>query len=95
MCRYAIAIRRSELIGAISSIISLRIIVATLVLILIDIDNTITRLYLCVSTKWGIDLEDPPLVKISPALDIILSQPSDPAYSKYNRLAKLMHKLLL
>ena len=47
------------------------------------------------ATKWGIDTEEPCLVKISPALDIILSRPSDPAHSEYNGLTRIMHNLLL
>ena len=46
------------------------------------------------ATKWGIDTEEPCLVKISPALDIILSRPGDPAYSEYNGLTRIMHNLL-
>ena len=45
--------------------------------------------------KWGLDTEDPCLVKISPALDIILSRPGDPAHSEYNGLTRIMHTTLL
>jgi hypothetical protein len=47
------------------------------------------------ATKWGLDTVPSPLVDISPALDILLSRPSDPAHSEYQGLARLMHSLLL
>jgi hypothetical protein len=34
-------------------------------------------------------------VKISPALDIILSRPGDPAHSEYQGLTRIMHSMLL
>jgi hypothetical protein len=45
--------------------------------------------------KWGLDTAHPALVDISPALDIILSRPSDPAHSEYQGLSRIMHNLLL
>ena len=47
------------------------------------------------ATKWGFDTEEPCLVKISPALDIILSRPGDPAHSEYNGLTRIMHNVLI
>lgn len=47
------------------------------------------------STKWGISQSDPPLVDISPALDIILTRPSDPAHSEFQGITRLMHEMLL
>ena len=46
-------------------------------------------------TKWGMSLEPPCLSSISPALDLILSRPGDPAHSEYNGVSKLMHTLIL
>jgi len=46
---------------------------------------------------WGID-PDPAsmaLSKISPALDLIQTRPSDPAHSEYNGLSNMMHSVLL
>jgi hypothetical protein len=40
-------------------------------------------------------LEPPALTQISPALDILLSRPGDPAHSEYKGLSNLMHSLLL
>ena len=45
--------------------------------------------------KWGMSLEPPALAQISPALDILLSRPGDPAHSEYKGLSNLMHSLLL
>ena len=39
--------------------------------------------------------ESVPLEKFSPALDLILTRPPDPAHSEYGGQAKLMHDLLL
>src|SRR4029077_11190364 len=39
--------------------------------------------------------ESAPLTRISPALDLILTRPPDPAHSEYAGQAKLMHALLL
>jgi hypothetical protein len=47
------------------------------------------------ATKWGLQREEPALFKISPALDIILTRPSDPAHSEYNGLTKQLHHLLI
>ena len=47
------------------------------------------------ATKWGIDTEDPCLVAISPALDIVLSRPGDPAHSEYSGMTKQLHLLLI
>ena len=43
----------------------------------------------------GLDREEPPLPTISPALDIIVTRPSDPAHSEYGGIAKSMHILLM
>ena len=45
--------------------------------------------------KWGLSPEAPALIKLSPALDVILTRPADPAHSEFNGLAKQMHTLLL
>ena len=47
------------------------------------------------SSKWGLDLDQSPLVAISPALDLILTRPGDPAHSEYSGIGKLMHEMLL
>lgn len=47
------------------------------------------------ATRWGMDVESPPLLRLAPALDIILTRPSDPAHSEFGGLAKSMHILLL
>jgi hypothetical protein len=47
------------------------------------------------ASTWGIDTEEPCLMKISPALDLILSRPGDPAHSEYNGLTRIMHNILL
>jgi hypothetical protein len=47
------------------------------------------------ATKWGMSVENTPLQSISPALDIVLGRPGDPAHSEYNGLANMMHSLLL
>ena len=39
-------------------------------------------------TKWGMSIERSPLEAISPALDLTLSRPSDPAHSEYNGMTK-------
>lgn len=44
--------------------------------------------------QWGINNPDPPLMSISPALDLILSRPLDAAHSEFNGLGHLMHLLL-
>ena len=38
---------------------------------------------------------EPPLVSILPALDLFISQPSDPAHSKFNDTMNQMHLLLM
>jgi hypothetical protein len=45
-------------------------------------------------TQWGMVNSNPPLVSLSPALDLVLSRPLDPAHSEYNGLGNLMHFLL-
>jgi hypothetical protein len=47
------------------------------------------------ASTWGLDVEEPCLAKISPALDLILSRPGDPAHSEYNGLTRIMHNILL
>ncbi|TRX98548.1 hypothetical protein FHL15_000622 [Xylaria flabelliformis] len=44
--------------------------------------------------QWGMANADPPLVSISPALDLIMSRPLDAAHSEYNGISNLMHFLL-
>lgn len=47
------------------------------------------------STQNGIGLSPPPLLTISPALDIIHSRPSNPAHSEYGGITKQLHELLM
>jgi hypothetical protein len=47
------------------------------------------------ATNWGISQQIPSLQKISPALDLIMTRPGDPAHSEYNGLSKQLHQLLL
>ncbi|KAI1485633.1 hypothetical protein F5X96DRAFT_674446 [Biscogniauxia mediterranea] len=44
--------------------------------------------------QWGMSNPDPPLVTISPALDLIITRPFDAAHSEYNGISNLMHFLL-
>lgn len=46
-------------------------------------------------TKYGMDTGDPALIQISPALDIVLSRPGDPAHSEYSGMSKQLHLLLV
>ena len=46
------------------------------------------------ATEWGLG-DSLPLAKISPALDLILTRPIDPAHSEYNGLSRRMHALLV
>lgn len=43
----------------------------------------------------GLDLDSPPLLALSPALDLILTRPSDPAHSEYAGVSKQLHALLI
>lgn len=45
--------------------------------------------------KYGLDDETPPLISISPALDIVQTRPNDPAHSEYGGLTKNLHLLLI
>jgi hypothetical protein len=47
------------------------------------------------ASKWGLDTSHPPLIDITPALDIILSRPGDPAHSEYSGQSKRLHELLI
>ncbi|KAL9036395.1 MAG: hypothetical protein Q9180_004325 [Flavoplaca navasiana] len=47
------------------------------------------------ATLWGLSTEEPALVRLFPALDIIRTRPSDPAHSEYAGLCKQLHQLLL
>ena len=49
------------------------------------------------ATQWGLNDEEdePALMSISPALDIIETRPSDPAHSEYAGLTKQLHTLLI
>ena len=49
------------------------------------------------ATEWGLDSEValPPIEKLSPALDLVLSRPSDPAHSEYGGMTKLLHAFLV
>jgi hypothetical protein len=44
--------------------------------------------------KFNID-EAPPLRLITPALDLVLSRPTDPAHSEFGGITKLFYLLLL
>jgi hypothetical protein len=48
-------------------------------------------------SKWGLNPEllIPPLVRISPALDLILTRPAEPAHSEYGGISKLSHEMLI
>jgi hypothetical protein len=46
-------------------------------------------------TSWGMKEAVPPLTSLTPALDLILSRPPDPAHSEYQGISELMHGLLL
>lgn len=46
-------------------------------------------------SQWGLSEDLPALVDISPALDLIMSRPPDPAHSEYQGMTGLMHGLLL
>src|SRR3979411_811883 len=45
-------------------------------------------------TQWGMVTSNPPLVSLSPSLDLVLRRSLDPAHSEYNGLGNLMHFLL-
>lgn len=47
------------------------------------------------STSTGIGISPPPLVTISPSLDLILTRPSNPAHSEYGGITKQLHMLLM
>ncbi|KAI1104417.1 hypothetical protein F4804DRAFT_332300 [Jackrogersella minutella] len=47
------------------------------------------------SSQWGMTMRKPALMQISPALDPIMTRPSDAAHSEYNGLNNLMHGLLI
>ncbi|KAL1973684.1 hypothetical protein VTN31DRAFT_6319 [Thermomyces dupontii] len=44
---------------------------------------------------WGITVEPPPLAKLTPALDLILSRPADPVHSEFQGIARMAHHFLL
>jgi hypothetical protein len=46
-------------------------------------------------SQWGLSEERPALIDISPALDLILSRPPDPAHSEYQGMTALLHGLLV
>ena len=48
-------------------------------------------------TNWGLNPEpaNPPLVQISPALDLILSRPAEPAHSEYGGISTPSHDTLI
>jgi len=48
-----------------------------------------------VASQYGFNTESPSLQTISPALDIILSRPSNLAHSEFGGIAKLAHQLLI
>jgi hypothetical protein len=46
-------------------------------------------------SQWGLGEKRPALVDISPALDLILSRPPDPAHSEYQGITALSHGFFL
>ncbi|KAK4117995.1 hypothetical protein N657DRAFT_465176 [Parathielavia appendiculata] len=44
--------------------------------------------------QWGMAEDIPALPRLSPALDLVMSRPTDAAHSEYNGLGNLMHYLL-
>lgn len=46
-------------------------------------------------TQWGVSEVRPSLFDISPAADIVLTRPPDPAHSEYKGLAGSVHELLI
>ena len=51
--------------------------------------------YKSLCTTWGLAEKLTPLVKLTPALDIIRSRPADPAHSEYSGMAKQAQLLLV
>ena len=47
------------------------------------------------ASRWGLSTTEPALFKMTPALDIILTRPADPAHSEYAGMCKHMHTLLM
>ncbi|KAM7201547.1 hypothetical protein V8F20_004775 [Naviculisporaceae sp. PSN 640] len=47
------------------------------------------------SKQWGINQQRPALFDLSPALDVILSRPSDPAHSEYKGVTAFIHEMLI
>ena len=46
-------------------------------------------------TLWGLEIDEPALFRLFPALDIITTRPSDPAHSEYAGICKQLHHLLI
>lgn len=47
------------------------------------------------ATKWGLVTEQPALFEFTPALNIIMTRPGDPAHSEYAGICKQLHHLFL
>lgn len=50
---------------------------------------------MAMARKWGLRVEAPALFRMTPALDIIQTRPSDPAHSEFAGMSKQVHTLLL
>jgi hypothetical protein len=47
-------------------------------------------------TQWGlVEGEEPALATISPALDLIITRPSDPPHLEFSGISRIMHKTLI
>ena len=47
------------------------------------------------ASRWGLSTTEPALFKMTPALNIILTRPANPAHSEYGGMCKHMHTLLM
>ena len=53
------------------------------------------RKLFCERTALGMNDQGAPLQSVSPALDVILTRPGDPAHSEFGGITKLLHSMLL
>ena len=53
------------------------------------------RKHFCDRIALGMNDQGSPLQSVSPALDVILTRPGDPAHSEFGGITKLLHNLLL
>lgn len=56
------------------------------------LDKTRAAIY---GREQGLDPAEPRLVSVSPALDLLITRPSDHAHSEFNGITKQMHMLAL